>query len=311
MADGQRIILRLIESQTALNRCLEMFLLHQEASRSTPRTIQSYRETLTPFLEHLAERDITHPELITPTHIRRFFVSLEKRGLAGATIQKHARSIKAFCNFLVREEVLDDSPMRKVSMPKADKQVKKPFTTDDIEALLAACDAGLYRWRDRAIVLCLLDTGLRVSEFVSLTVGDVDRSGMIKVMGKGRKERYVRVGANARKALLRYLSERGEAGPNESLWIGHQGAMTLSGVEKLLRRLGKRAGVSPSNPHRFRRTFATWSAAAGMDAHSLRFLLGHESLEIARRYVEMAKADIEEAHKRASPVDRFMSKKRR
>lgn len=308
MANGQRTVLRLIEGQTALNRCLEMFLLHQEASRHSPRTVQTYRNTLTTFLDYLAGCDVTHPELITATHIRRFFVHLEGRELAGATIQKHARSVKAFCNFLVREEVLDDSPMRKVAMPKADKQVKKPFTTGDIAALLDACDAGLYRWRDRAIVLCLLDTGLRVSEFVSLKVGDVDRSGMIKVMGKGRKERYVRVGTSARKTLLRYLSERGEAGPDEPLWMGHQGPLTLSGIEKLMQRLGRRAGVSPSNPHRFRRTFATWSAAAGIDAHSLRFLLGHESLEIARRYVEMAKADIEEAHKRTSPVDNFLSK---
>lgn len=309
MADGQRTPLRLIESQTALNRCLEMFLLHQEASRNSPRTIETYRATLQAFLDYLAERDVTHPELVTANHIRRFFVHLEGRDLAGATIQKHARSVKAFCNFLVREEVLDNSPMRKVAMPRADKLVKKPFTTDDIEALLKACDEGLYRWRDRAIVLTLLDTGLRVSEFVSLTVGDVDRAGMIKVMGKGRKERYVRVGTRARKALLRYLSERDEAGPGEPLWVGHQGPLTLDGIEKLMQRLGERAGVSPSNPHRFRRTFATWSAAAGIDAHSLRFLLGHESLEIARRYVEMAKADIEEAHKRTSPVDNFLNKK--
>lgn len=306
MADEQRIPLRLIEGQTALRRCLDMFLLHQEVSRHSPRTIETYHETLTPFLDYLSERDVANPELITPNDIRRFFVRLEERGLAGATIQKHARSVKAFLNFLVREEVLEDSPMRKVSMPKADKKVKKPFTTDDIEALLAACDEGLYRWRDRAIVLCLLDTGLRVSEFVSLMVGDVDRSGMVKVMGKGRKERYVRVGTSARKALLRYLSERGEAKAGDPLWMGHQGPLTLSGIEKLMQRLGERADVHPSNPHRFRRTFATWSAAAGIDAHSLRFLLGHETLEIARRYVEMAKADIEEAHKRTSPVDNFL-----
>jgi len=310
MPQGQRI-LRLVESPTALKRGMEMFLLHQEASRHTQRTIESYRETLDPFLEYLLKRDITDPEDITPDDIRRFFVQLDRRGLASATVHKFARSIKAFLNFLVREEVLDASPMRKVAMPKQEKKVPNPFTTEDVKALLTACQ-GETALRDRATVLCLLDSGLRVSEFLSLTVGDVDaRDGMVKVRGKGQKERFVRLGARARKAVLRYLAGRGNAKDGDPLWMGRHGPLKISGLEKALQRLGKRAGVKPANPHRFRQTFATWSAAAGMDAHSLRFLLGHESLEIARRYVEMAKADIEEAHKRASPVDRFLSKKRR
>jgi integrase/recombinase XerD len=206
--------------------------------------------------------------------------------------------------------VLEDSPMRKVAMPKQERKIKQPFTPSDIEALLAACERE-NALRDRAIILGLLDTGLRASEFVAMNVGDVDTDGMIKVMGKGRKERYVRLGATARKAVMRYLVDRGDTKLGEALWVGRKGRLTVNGLEQATRRLGKRAGVSPSNPHRFRRTFATWSAAAGIDAHSLRFLLGHESLEIARRYVEMAKADIEEAHKRTSPVDNFLNKSRR
>lgn len=83
MTGEQRILLRLIDGQTAANRCLDMFLLHQEASRNSPRTIETYRETLTPFLDYLSDQDITQPELITPTHIRRFFVLLEERGRQG------------------------------------------------------------------------------------------------------------------------------------------------------------------------------------------------------------------------------------
>lgn len=297
--------------ETALARCYDMFMLHQEASRHTPRTIDNYRQKLTPFLNFLAEKSITTAEQITAHTVRQYLVKLERRGLKDITILGYARCIQAFCNFLVKEELLVDSPMRKVAMPKVEKQIKKPFTRDDIAALLKACDQGRYKLRDRAMILCLLDTGLRASEFVAMNVGDVDQSGMVKVMGKGKKERYVRLGARARKAMLRYLAARDEARPGAPLWAGNKGRLTTSGLFQVMKRTGKRAGVWPVGPHRFRRTFATWSAKAGIDAHSLRFLLGHETLDVARHYVAMVKADIEEAHKRTSPVDNFLSKPRR
>lgn len=316
--------LRLIETPapSGLETCLDMFLLHQEASRHTTRTIETYRESLTTFLEFLAERDpstgsgrrITTPDSITADAIRRFLVHLERRGLADATVHRHARCIKTFCNFLVSEELIDASPMRKVAMPKLEKKIHPPFTREEIEALLKACKGGRNKLRDTAIVLCLLDSGLRASEFLSLTVGDIDtRDGMIRVRGKGQKERWVRLGARARKAVLKHLNERKrdttrDAKPGESLWVGIRGPLTVSGLQQALRRLAERGGVESCYPHKFRRTFALWSARSGLGAHHLRLLLGHETLEMARRYLDMVKEDVEDAHKRASPVDKFLSK---
>ena len=314
MSQEQRITpnLRLVEtpSQTPLERCLDMFLLDQEARRHTPRTIKTYRETLIPFLEHLAESGITAPEEITPHAIRRFLVDLERRGLKDNTIVKYARCVQTFCNFLVAEGLVDTSPMARVSMPKAEKKILPPFSREEIEKLLAACGKDLWGLRDRAMILALLDTGLRASEFVAMNVGDVGKDGMVKVYGKGKKERYVRLGAQSRKAVLRYLAERGKTRPGDPLWVGRKGRLTTSGLFQAMKRLGKRAGVWPVGPHRFRRTFAVWCLRGGMDPWSLKALMGHADLQMVQQYLRLVKEDVEAAHREASPVDRFLSKRR-
>ncbi len=301
--------LRLVEapSQPVLERYLEMFLLDQEARQHTSNTIQTYRYTLDPFLEYLSSNDITTPEGITPDIIRRFLVHLKQRGLSDNSVHRHARGIKTFLNFLVREELLDSSPMRKVAMPKLEKKILSPFTREDIEALLKACQ-GPSALRDRAMILCLLDTGLRASEFVAMNVGDVDKDGMVKVMGKGKKERFVRLGAKARKVMLKYLSSRKDAKPGDPLWVGRRGRLTRSGLYRAMRRLGEQAGVHPVGPHRFRRTFAIWALRGGMDPYNLQAIMGHADLQMVRQYLDLVREDIAEAHKRASPVDRFLSR---
>lgn len=151
MPVGKRLTpkLHLLEKRapTPLTRCLAMFLLHQEASHHTPRTIDTYRETLTRFLDFLADRGIITAEAITPTVIREFLVALERHGLADTTVHKHARAVKTFLNFLVSEELLDSSSMRKVAMPRLAQKILPPFTVDEAERLLAACGRGLWAVR--------------------------------------------------------------------------------------------------------------------------------------------------------------------
>jgi integrase/recombinase XerD len=287
---------------------LGMFMLHQEAAHHTPKTLSYYRYTLSKFLDYLSVRGIKAPEAVKATHIRAFLAHLQKQGYADTTVHGHARAIKAFFNFLVTEEVLDASPMRKVTMPKLEQKILPPFSGEDIEALLEACQHGKNPHRDRAMILCLLDSGLRAAEFVAMNVGDVDKGGLVRVHGKGMKDRYVRLGASARKAMLRYLARR-KPKQGEPLWAGKRGRLTTSGLYQVMRRLGKRAGVH-CYPHRFRRTFAVWALRGGMNVHHLRAILGHADLQMALRYLQLVKEDIEEAHKQASPVNHFLGKKR-
>ncbi|NOZ27953.1 MAG: tyrosine-type recombinase/integrase [Chloroflexi bacterium] len=287
-----------------LPTCLDMFLLHQEASHHTRRTIEFYRYNLSRFLAFLEDQGVQHPQAITPHHIRQFLVTLERRGLKDTTVHSFARPIKTFLNFLVSEGILEASPMHKVSMPRLEQRIHPPFSEDDIRKLLAACGQDWYGLRDKAIILCLLDTGLRAAEFVNLNVGDIDGDGTITVHGKGGKDRYVHVGALARKALVRYLATRGHLLPHAPMWIGRTGKrLTVSGLFQAMRRRGRQAGVWPVGPHRFRRTFAIWALRNGMDVHHLRAILGHADLQMAQRYLALAKDDLIEAHRLASPVD--------
>jgi integrase/recombinase XerD len=247
---------------------------------------------------------------------RAYLLSLQVRRPKDTTQHAHARGIKAWLNRLVDEGDLDASPMGRVRMPRLEKRVLPPFNPEDIQALLAQCNRKTAKGiRDRALVLILLDTGLRASEILSLTVGDINmRSGLTVVMGKGRKQRTVRVGNRARKAAMRMIATRSRSGPGDPLWIAYnldreeKGQLTFYGLRTILRRLGQQAGVLPCGPHKFRRTFALWCLRDGMDLHSLRMLMGHSSLAMLQRYLALATEDVERAHAAHSPADKLLEK---
>jgi site-specific recombinase XerD len=299
-----KILLR--SAPSLLRLTLDTFLTSREAMRLSPATLDWYGRMLRSFLAFLEKQGITAPEAIAPSHIRAFLVSLQRQGVKDNTVHAYARAVRAFLNFLVEEGIIPESPMRKVKMPRLDRRILPAFSPDDVRRLLAACEAP----RDAAIVLCLLDTGLRAGEFVALNVADVDlKTGAVQVRrGKGGKGRVAFLGAKARKALLRYLLTRTEAKPEEPLWLSETtGArLTVHGLRLLLRRLGKRADVQHCHPHTFRRTFALWSLRAGMNVYALQQIMGHSDLSILRRYLALVEQDLAEAHKRHGAVDNML-----
>jgi site-specific recombinase XerD len=298
-----------------LQATLDAFLLSRQAMRCTPKTLTHYTYTVGGFVERLQGQGVRDPQSITPHHVRAYLVSLQRRGLKDTTQHAHARGIKTWLRWLVEEGDLDDNPMRRVAMPRLEARIPAPFSPDNVRALLAACDRQTpIGARNYAICLTLLDSGLRAAELVSLRIGDVDmRSGLCVVMGKGAKMRQVRVGAKARGAVVRMLGYRQDAANGAALWMGYTGqgtetgtALSIHGLQTLLHRLGKQAGVMPCAPHRFRRTFALWCLRDGMDLHSLRMLMGHSSLAVLQRYLALAGEDIERAHIAHSPVDNLL-----
>jgi site-specific recombinase XerD len=296
-----------------LRAALDAFILSREAMRCTPKTLTHYRYTVGGFVAYLESQGVRDVGGMTPGHIRAYLVALQRRGAKDTTQHAHARGVKTWCRWLVAEGDLSASPMQRVAMPRLEKRVPPPFTLDDVKALLRACNRRTPKGaRDHAIVLVLVDTGLRAAELVSLRVGDIDpRSGLCAVVGKGRKTRQVRVGARARAAIVRMMGYRPDAKAGDALWPAYdaqgreRGSLTLSGLQTTLRRLGDRAGVHPSGPHRFRRTFALWCLRDGMDLHSLRLLMGHSDLAVLQRYLALAGEDVERAHAAHSPADRL------
>ncbi|NLG49658.1 MAG: tyrosine-type recombinase/integrase [Chloroflexi bacterium] len=304
---------------TPLEACFSAFLLDREAARCSPKTLEHYRYTLGSFIAFLKARKVANISEIIPQDVRAYLVSLQRRGLKDTTQHAHARGIRAWFNWLVAEGDLDESPMQHVAMPRLQKRVPAPFAPQDVRALLDACDRKSAKGaRDYALVLTLLDTGLRASELIGLRVGDVDmRSGLIVVMGKGQKQRQVIAGSKARAAILRMLAYRGAVATGAPLWAtydldGNECSRGLSvhGLQTMLHRLGRRAGVMPCSPHRFRRTFALWCLRDGMDLHSLRMLMGHSDLAVLQRYLALVGEDLERAHKAHSPVDKLLDERR-
>ncbi len=292
----------------------EAFLLSREAMGCTPKTLEHYRYTAGGFTDWLRYQGIKDIRDISSNHIRQYLVSLRRRGLKDTTQHAHARGIKTFLTWLVTEGLLISSPMRGVPMPRLAKRIPPPYSQDDVQRLLAACDpstpTGL---RNRAIVLVFLDTGLRLSELASLSVGDIDpQTGLTRVFGKGRKQRRVRVGRGARDAVDAMLAQHGNPPKGSPLWAspprgaGAERRLTPSGIQSMLVRLGRRSGVYPCGSHRFRRTFALWCLRDGMDLHTLRHLMGHEGLTVLQRYLALDGQDVERAHRQHSPVDRLL-----
>ncbi len=147
-------------------------------------------------------------------HIKQFLVSQSDRGLAAHTVHGNARAIRTFLNFCVRDGLIDESPFKRVKMPKMEHKVLPALSADEVRKLTKACSST----RELAIVLFLLDSGVRASELCAMNVRDVDMAAgtVLVIQGKGQKDRTTYVGAIFRKALRRYLAERGnpdETGP--------------------------------------------------------------------------------------------------
>lgn len=290
------------------------FLLDRQASRCTPKTLEHYRYTVGGFVARLQEQGIDTPESITPALIRAYLVSLQDRGLADTTQHAHARGLRTWLNWLVSEGALELSPMARVKMPRLEKRILAPFSQEDIARLLAACNLKTPKGlRDYALLLTLLDSGMRAAELLSLRVGSVNmQTGLIVIMGKGRKQRTVIVGAKTRKSINRYLETRDDTTSGAPLWAAYagdyseRGNITTGGLGTVLHRIGRRAGVLPCGAHRFRRTFALWCMRSGMDLESLRRLMGHSDLTILQRYLSLDVGDLERAHRAHSPVDKIL-----
>lgn len=294
----------------SLSRVLGLWLADGEARGWTARTLANRRAVVGYFISWLDEQEIpSNLPAMDDLTVREYLVALRGKGHRPSTIATYHRHLRALANWLVEEELLA-RPLR-VKAPKIPSDQVQPFTQEQVQRLLDAVRRGRCPLRDVALVLLLLDTGLRVSEVVSLTVADVDRTGgAVRVLGKGGKFRSVYMSRETRKALTVYLTkERGDSEEGEPLFISATGPgfgnrMTVSGIFQLIQRAGVAAKLSGvrCSPHTLRHTFAVSFLRGGGNLFELQSLMGHTDISILRRYVALAQADLEAAHRRASPV---------
>ncbi len=293
---------QVLPSALGLASALEAFCAGKAAEGLSPRSITWYRmigERLTSRFG--AERPV---DSLTPPELRAWLVEL-RATLSPMSVAGYVRGLRAWGNWLAADGLAAALALRGLARPRVPRKVIEPLSDTDLRQLLGAAER-----RDAAIVLLLLDTGLRVSEVVGIRLGDLRADGGIKVTGKGAAERIVPVGAAARRAVGGYLAERPAGEASQPLFLNASGQpLTTSGVSQLLRRLRNSAGVGARcNPHRFRHTFAHRYLVNGGDALTLQRILGHSSLDMVRRYVTLTDIDLASRHRSASPADRLLAR---
>jgi integrase/recombinase XerC len=289
------------------------FLQYMRVERgASEHTLKSYREDLIALAEYLADEDGNCPDPggITVVELRGFVSALHEAGYAKSSIARRLASVRSFFRFGQREGWLQANPGKALRNPRKSQKLPHWLSTDEVGKLLAAPQGNdAAALRDRAILETLYSAGLRVSELVGLSDGDVDfKSGIVRVRGKGKRERLAPIGSHAIRALkawlaVRELSPRVPAGREAPVFVNRFGTrLTTRSVARMLEKYLKETGLDQrTSPHTLRHSFATHLLDRGADIRSVQELLGHKSLVTTQIYTHVSTSNLKAAYEKAHP----------
>ena len=286
----------------------ETFITAKRAEGLSKSTLKYYREKIDIFLAWTEAQAVTQVQDVTADLLRRFLLTMSESHNAGG-VHGIYRGVRAFLRFIEAEEVVAGwlSPTKKVKAPKVEAQPIEGASLEDISALLATCERSEFIGaRDNALLLVLLDTGARVTEFLSIDLADIDSVGAVLLKHtKGKRPRYVYLSQKTRRAVRAYVRMRRDTSP--ALWTTKHGErLTYDGLRAILTRRSKLAGLTAvPSPHDFRRAMALTFLRSGGDIFSLARLLGHNGINILKRYLAQTDNDAQQAHANYSPVERL------
>jgi site-specific recombinase XerD len=309
-----------------LDRLIESYILCCATEGKSPKTINWYSANLRRFRDYLTREGLaTGVTDIGTNEARQFIFHLQNnvrrwetsiyindsRGLSSFSVHGYARTIKAFWTWLLAEGYISHNPMVKLRLPKTVNKVIATFSPEQVKILLDTTDrkspAG---FRDYVMIMLLYDTGIRLSELISLDFNKIDfNQSCLVVNGKGNRERTVPFGREVRRALWRYITgfrPEPESSRVTHLFLTDKGLpLKPRAVQSMLSRLGKRAGITEvrCSPHTLRHTFAKQYLMCGGDVFSLQRILGHSSLEVVKIYVNLLSSEICRQHSKFSPLD--------
>lgn len=289
-----------------MNDYIDKFIRYLEVERDvSAHTLRAYRKDLEDFFEYVK----TEPDKIDMIDVRGFIAEQIKKGLNKTTVSRRLASIRSFFKFLCREGYIKSNPAKLVSNPKIPKLLPRFLSVDDVFALVEKPEGiGFIPARDKAILELLYSSGLRVSELSGLNIDDLNIKGnLIKIRGKGKKERIVPVGSKAIDAIKSYMIDRMLLkSKDRALFLNRMGTrLTDRGVRRIVVKYAKALTINGQiGPHTLRHTFATHLLQGGADLRVIQELLGHSSLSTTQKYTHLDITHLMDIYDKAHPFAR-------
>lgn len=286
---------------------IDLYLQHLTVIRGlAEKTVEAYGSDLIFFHEFLRELGGSLHEIDEHT-LFLYMVHLRRKGLKNTSLARNLSSLRGFFEFLVQERILSSSPAALLDSPKLARKLPEVLSRSEVTALLARpVMTDRLGFRDRTMLELLYACGLRVSELVSLNSPDFDpQAGLLRVLGKGSKERYVPLHDSAVAFLIAFLRQwRPLFGPKvDTIFLNRSGlGLSRQGVWKLLRRYALEAGITrPVSPHTLRHSFATHLLEGGADLRTVQILLGHSDIMATEIYTHVQSARMAALHRKFHP----------
>lgn len=289
-----------------INECIEKFIEYLIIDKKySENTVKSYNNDLKKFESYMKNINIQN---IKENHIKNYLKYLKDNNNDNRTINHNISTLRSFYKFLLIEKIIKDNPMEYIEMPKTKKSLPKTLSIEEIDKLLDIKLTDSFSYRNKAMLELMYSSGLRVSELVNVKIHDIDISNcIIRIMGKGSKERIVPLGDYAIKYIEIYLKEyRNKLTKkelNEYLFLNNHGKkMTRQGFFKILKQLAREKNIKTDfSPHTLRHSFATHLLNGGADLRSIQEMLGHESISTTQIYTHVSKEQLKENYNNYHP----------
>ena len=273
-------------------------------------TVSSYRNDITSFLNFLENKNVNDPSEIKQKHVSDFFKSLSNVGLASSSAARYYSSLKGFFNYLFTSKYIKENPIERINSPKLAKNLPGVLSVNEIDSILSKpVTDNKLGLRDKALLEMLYACGTRVSELINLKISDLFfNEEVIRVFGKGSKERIIPIGSSAIEWISKYLKESRpllmkKAKSENFLFLNSKGSkLSRMGIWKIVDKYVREAGIEKDvHPHTFRHSFATHLLEGGADLRAVQEMLGHSDISTTQIYTHIDRDYIKQVHKEFHP----------
>lgn len=311
LPDRELGVLDTLPSNYKYTKHLKDFITTCRVENASENTLWLYNYNVNKYLKFI------FPAAPNSQNLLDYFATCQQKGYSVHTLHQYYRTLRRFFNWLVEWDLIDKSPLesrhgRTIKPPKLPELRHRTLSDDQLRRIFTWCSQkGFTYLRNLAMVLIFIDTGIRTEEITDLQIDDVNiDTGAIRVIGKGEKERILRISVATRKALLAYLRRRNDNYPD--LWVSEERRpMTLQGIKVTVRKIMKYAGIEGKKigAHTFRHTAAKNYLMNGGDLKTLQYMLGHAKISTTELYLtDVKEAEMFKVHEKVSPVEKLLSK---